>query len=609
MSTFTIANLVTSLGFKVDDAELKRYEGQLNNLVKAGTALAAVGTAAVASLFGIARATANAGDEARKTAQRVGASTEEWQQFRHAAELAGVGAGEAQSSIQKLSRSMADAERGTGRAGQVFSDLGVNIHDAITGELRPSIDVLEDVATALGGVQSEAQKTDIMMTLLGRSGGNMAPFLNQGGEAIRAMREEAEALGLVIRDDVAREGEDLNDEMTRLRGVITGVRNVIGAQLIPTITEYVTAARTWIQANREIIAARVKDTLVALAQTVRFVVGLLSWMGRTVWTIVEAFGGLERVIAIARFVLIGFVGVQILSGLRAMVGIVMMLVHAWRTVGIAALLAQAKMLAIPIAIGAAIATLVLLVQDFITFLRGGESLIGDFVARFAESEGVLGAVARWLLNVRSILNNLPANVQMFLDFFRDAWGRAVGMMSAEWEAFKAFVVGFFVWIGELVSMSAQGYAMAWQAALGLVMSGLLGLRDGFRAVFDFIAGITDRVLGGIVGRLTAITDRVGGLARRFGIGGGDDSPSVPQDAVRAAQSAMNDQSGAMGAARDRAASQSTTNALSVGEVSVQIQGSTGMGQAEVRSAVADGLDQGLQRQLDAMRRNTAGAPA
>jgi len=64
--------------------------------------------------------------------------------------------------------------------------------------LRNTTSVLEDLADRFHGMPDGPTKTALALQLLGRSGKEMIPLLNEGGESIRSMVEEAKQLGLVI---------------------------------------------------------------------------------------------------------------------------------------------------------------------------------------------------------------------------------------------------------------------------------------------------------------------------------------------------------------------------------------------------------------------------
>ena len=60
-------------------------------------------------------------------------------------------------------------------------------------------------------------KTSIAMELMGRSGAELIPFLNQGAQGLEDMRSESEALGVVWNTETAAAAAKFNDELTRTK--------------------------------------------------------------------------------------------------------------------------------------------------------------------------------------------------------------------------------------------------------------------------------------------------------------------------------------------------------------------------------------------------------
>jgi hypothetical protein len=82
----------------------------------------------------------------------------------------------------------------------------------------------------------------------------MVNVLDQGSASIRKVMAEAEKLGLTFSRKQARQVEQANDAMERMRGIMTGLANQIAIQFAPFVeaaanklTEMATSGRTWAQ--------------------------------------------------------------------------------------------------------------------------------------------------------------------------------------------------------------------------------------------------------------------------------------------------------------------------------------------------------------------------
>jgi hypothetical protein len=90
--------------------------------------------------------------------------------------------------------------------------LGVSATD-VHGQIRPTEQVLLDLADKFSAMPDGADKAALAVKLFGKEGLAIIPFLNQGREGITALMEEAQRLGLVMSEDVARASEVFNDNL------------------------------------------------------------------------------------------------------------------------------------------------------------------------------------------------------------------------------------------------------------------------------------------------------------------------------------------------------------------------------------------------------------
>ncbi len=144
-----IAELIAELGFDLKgEADLRRFEdgmrraevglvgfvGKIEQFGKAAVlGISAIGVgigATVAGMFKLASDASKPLDDLLKFSNRVGGSIEELQQWQYAAGLAGASSGEFQTSVISMTRQLAEAARGTGRAKKALADYGLSAKDA-----------------------------------------------------------------------------------------------------------------------------------------------------------------------------------------------------------------------------------------------------------------------------------------------------------------------------------------------------------------------------------------------------------------------------------------------------------------------------------------------
>ena len=197
---------------------------------------AAVASAAViAGVGAIVTQSVRAADEARKTAQAIGLTTEAYTGLSFAASQSGLSQQDVATSMRSLSRSAVEAAQGVETYASVYRNLGVQVKDS-NGELRANEEILDDLADAFQAMPNGAEKSATAMKILGDSGARMIPMLNQGADGIRALTEQAQALGLVVSDRTAQQAELFNDSLAVMGALSKGLGNQISANLLPTMS-------------------------------------------------------------------------------------------------------------------------------------------------------------------------------------------------------------------------------------------------------------------------------------------------------------------------------------------------------------------------------------
>ena len=199
----------------------------------AGASIAALGVGITALVMPVARV----GDEFFKLSQKTGVSVEALTALDYAAKLSDVSTEGLTKGLQRLSVALFDSRFEGAEGSKALQALGVAATDA-HGQIRPTELVLLDLAEKFADMPDGADKAALAIKLFGREGLSLIPFLNQGREGITALMEEAQRLGLVMSEDVARASEVFNDNLTRLSALFEGMQRQIGAAVIPVLADF-----------------------------------------------------------------------------------------------------------------------------------------------------------------------------------------------------------------------------------------------------------------------------------------------------------------------------------------------------------------------------------
>lgn len=185
-------------------------------------------------------------DQMGKMAQKLGLGVAELSALKHVAKLSALDVDTLGTGVGILSKNMLAAAQGSKEQRKHFASLGIEVRNS-NGALRSTASVISDLADRFKAMPDGAAKTALAMQLFGRSGKELIPLLNMGGNEIRSMMEEARKLGLVIDRDTAKAAERFNDNLTRLRGAIEGLGYKTAEYLLPKLNELADKAVRWVK--------------------------------------------------------------------------------------------------------------------------------------------------------------------------------------------------------------------------------------------------------------------------------------------------------------------------------------------------------------------------
>lgn len=182
----------------------------------AGPLAAAFSTVAV---VGFSRSLIDAADALGDLSEKTGISATELSRLQNATALNGSTAEEFNSSIVKLQKSIVEASMGSKAQKDAFEALGVTIKDA-NGNLLPTVAIFEQIADRFARAEDGAEKVKIAQDLLGKSGANLIPVLNQGAAALRGYESS-------FSDDFVKKSGEFNDNLDKMKKNLVSVSATI----------------------------------------------------------------------------------------------------------------------------------------------------------------------------------------------------------------------------------------------------------------------------------------------------------------------------------------------------------------------------------------------
>lgn len=197
---------------------------------------ALVGAAAVGGFATLIDRSISAADAIGKTADKLGVGIEALQELRFAAQLAGVQQQTLDMGLQRFTRRVAEAAKGTGEAKQALTDMGIALRDQ-HGNIRRSEDLLNDVAEAFKRTEDPAERLRLAFKLFDSEGVAMVNMLVGGADALEATRRHARDLGIVLEEDLVRNAEKARDQLDTLGKVVSANLTRAMLDLAPAIAD------------------------------------------------------------------------------------------------------------------------------------------------------------------------------------------------------------------------------------------------------------------------------------------------------------------------------------------------------------------------------------
>lgn len=265
-------------------------------------ALSAAAAGAAAGLLGNAVNAAKTADDINTLSKQYGVSVREIQRMNYAQDLIDVSTKDMLASYAKLTKQM-------GAGSDAFEKLGVNIYD-VHGDLRDSQEVWYDTLEALSKVSNETERDVLAMDLFGKSSASLSGIIDDGGEALKTLGQEAEDAGLILSTDALESANQFNDAMDKLKATAAQSFLEAGASLATTLVPameklaaVVSKVLTWfgnLDGGTQTLILTVLGLVAAISPVlslISLVTGAAAALSMGTLTLIGTIGGVIAVIA------------------------------------------------------------------------------------------------------------------------------------------------------------------------------------------------------------------------------------------------------------------------------------------------------------------------
>lgn len=189
----------------------------------AGTvaAVKAVGDAVVQGTAELAQY----GDEIDKTSQKLGLSTEAYQEWDAVLKHSGT-------SIDSLKAGMRTLSNAAESGNEAFQKLGFTQEQVAS---MSNEELFSNTITALQNVSDETERARLASELLGRGAIELGALLNTSAEETQKMKDRVHELGGVMSDEVVKASAKFKDNLQDMNTAIDGVKRSIQAEFLPAL--------------------------------------------------------------------------------------------------------------------------------------------------------------------------------------------------------------------------------------------------------------------------------------------------------------------------------------------------------------------------------------
>ena len=361
------------------------------------------------------------------------------------------------------------AQFGGGAAKNSIQKLGLQIKDG-AGDVRDSVDIFMDIADKMRNM-SEGEKLAIIQDF-GMSA-DMLQTLSLTREELQAMRKEARDMGVFSQEDADAVGE-YGSAVTKLKYAMTSLQTSIAIGFAPMLKEMAESFTALLERNKEWIKKgleRVGKVLLATSEAINI--------------LLPVFGVMIGMFVAAKIATLGLAGAM-------------------------GLLFSPVVLTV-----AAITAALLIIDDLIVAMQGGESVIADFFMAWLNWDIVP--------TIKAIADNVKTSFKMMWNVVEGFTGLVTGLFKGFWslvtgdwdgalESFNSAASAVFNTINENMALMWNGIKSTFKDVFDI---DLQPIEDAFKAVVNIVTDFFSDGFSGAIDKIGIMIKTLGTTIKGF----------------------------------------------------------------------------------------------
>lgn len=232
----TIVRDLNDIADATDRADANLSKLGKNAAIVGGIIGTAIGTAIGGGIVMLYKGFANAAKSIKDTAsaaKQLGEGVETMSRLEFAAKQYDITTATLTNSLENLQRVQTQAAKPGKEMHKLFEQMGISATN-LDGSLRPTTDVLRDVANLFQKMPDGTNKSALAMKLFGNENRELIKLLNEGAQGLDEMAKKSDELGYTVGDEVAKDVSEFYDQLDNVKIQLEAMYR----EALPTLLPY-----------------------------------------------------------------------------------------------------------------------------------------------------------------------------------------------------------------------------------------------------------------------------------------------------------------------------------------------------------------------------------
>lgn len=401
-----IDELVTLLGIDISPgvaAKVEKFNATLGRVTKTVGWISAGLVAGASSILYFAERMNKGTAEMEKFVRLTGMNGDRMQAMSFAAEMVGGSFEGMQQDLMSLTKSMSSPIPGEFNHGLFM--MGISVRNA-KGELKGADQVLLDIADKMKGMD---KATQLQWASKIGIGDDTLLLLQQGRHEIERLQQQARDIPTIVSPEQLKNAREFSVQLGLVRRIITYMGQEASAAAGPALKDMVNDFVKFLKHNREFIQTGIKNIIEGIVLGFKRFTSILRGLSDGAQA---AFPWLKKLVGALSDT--GTVSAIVFAAVAALAAVLVVL--------------GAKF----VLIAAAVMAVVLIIEDFITWLQGGSSATGELVkwvtALYEAFANRFPGIAAYLEKLAEVLGKVARVVGgAVVDAFKILWDVIAGL--------------------------------------------------------------------------------------------------------------------------------------------------------------------------------------